>query len=61
MQDGDASPAYLRLMELDEAAGDWAGRGQERAAPAGGQSADPGPAPPARPAPRSNWASATRR
>ena len=25
MRDGDASPAYLRLMELDEAAGDWAG------------------------------------
>ena len=25
MRDGDASPAYLRLMELDEAAGDWRG------------------------------------
>ena len=24
-RDGDASPAYLRLMELDEAAGDWPG------------------------------------
>ena len=24
-RDGDASPAYLRLMELDEAAGDWKG------------------------------------
>jgi tetratricopeptide (TPR) repeat protein len=24
-RDGDASPAYLRLMELDEAAGDWRG------------------------------------
>ena len=42
-------PAYLRLMELDEAAGDWHGRGQERAAAPGGQSADPGAAPPARP------------
>ncbi|MFI5455508.1 MAG: peptidase MA family metallohydrolase [Isosphaerales bacterium] len=25
MRDGDASPAYLRLMELAEVAGDWAG------------------------------------
>ena len=25
MRDGDAIPAYLRLMELDEAAGDWRG------------------------------------
>ena len=25
MRDGDAIPAYLRLMELDQAAGDWAG------------------------------------
>jgi tetratricopeptide (TPR) repeat protein len=25
MKDGNASPAYLRLMELDEAAGNWAG------------------------------------
>ncbi len=24
-RDGDASPAYLRLMEIDEAAGDWQG------------------------------------
>ena len=24
-RDGDASPAYLRLMELDEAARDWQG------------------------------------
>jgi tetratricopeptide (TPR) repeat protein len=23
MKDGDASPAYLRLLEIDEAAGDW--------------------------------------
>ena len=30
-RDGDASAAYLRLMELDEAAGDWAGGRQERA------------------------------
>jgi Tfp pilus assembly protein PilF/DNA-binding SARP family transcriptional activator len=29
-RDGDASPAYLRLMELDEAAGDW--RGMAKAA-----------------------------
>jgi tetratricopeptide (TPR) repeat protein len=25
MRDGDASPVYLRLLELDEAAGDWRG------------------------------------
>ena len=25
MRDGDAITAYLRLMELDEAAGDWPG------------------------------------
>ena len=24
-RDGDASPAYLRLMEMDEAAGNWRG------------------------------------
>ena len=29
MRDGDAIPAYLRLMELDEAAGDWGGAAQE--------------------------------
>ena len=29
MRDGDAIPAYLRLMELDQAAGDWARRGEE--------------------------------
>ena len=39
MRDGDASPAYLRLMELDEAAGDWRGVAQECAAAPGGQSA----------------------
>ena len=54
-------PAYLRLMELAEAAGDWAAVGQERAPAAGGQPADPRPAPPARPGRRSSWASATRR
>jgi len=28
MRDGDASPAYLRLMELAQAAGDWKGLGR---------------------------------
>ena len=57
MRDGDASPAYLRLMELDEAAGDWRGCGEECPAPPGRQSADPGPVPRARPRRRSIWAS----
>ena len=44
MRDGDAIPAYLRLMELDEAAGDWRGVAECEAVP-GGQSAGSDAAP----------------
>ena len=47
MRDGDAITAYLRLMELDEAAGDWAGVAKNARRVPGGQSAGSDPAPPA--------------
>ena len=48
-RDGDAGPAYLRLMELEEAVGRLEGPGPRRPADAGRQPPDPGPAPGARP------------
>ncbi len=49
MRDGDASAAYLRLMEVADAAGDWRCSGRECPATAGRQSAHPAAIPRTRP------------